>query len=512
MGSTTSSPVPAAEAALLYARAAAETTRAAADAAATKARAEADAAAVATAAAVTKMRAEADVAAIAMAAASAATATKATTAKEAFVGLVPLAFGLAVVGALAADLAFCESPTLIRRRMLRTLRACRLPPSVPAERRRLLPVPQAPLVLGPLPTMLLGPTGCGKSTLLAELARATVDAHTPAPVVLVRLRLPSNEHGSGARALSGKGLMDAAAAQFYTQIGYPLRRSFLGAIFARGFTLKGEYSQAELAAAESVPRLIGALTLLFSVCAELRNERAAAGVPALDAAPVLLFDEVQDLIKDSRLKSAGGEAVFDMLAALIVSHCVDRTDARAVVTGSSAELNFAFSETVARGNRWHHHDLADPAPGVVVAALIARGYAEADAHAMVALCGTRLRLLARPLALGAADVRAAAFLDRAAAAGSEAFADTFKKLDRPSAAALARTLDAVAECGAGGAPADGALVRPTKESLPAAVRAIDIAPILYVDRESGLFFQSELHARTWARVRSKYAARSTEMA
>jgi hypothetical protein len=32
---------------------------------------------------------------------------------------------------------------------------------------------------------------------------------------------------------------------------------------------------------------------------------------ALDAAPSLLFDEVQDLIKDERLKAIGGEDVFD---------------------------------------------------------------------------------------------------------------------------------------------------------------------------------------------------------
>ena len=210
MGASPSSPVPAAEAALFAARAAAETTRAAAE----TTRALADAAA-------TKARSDAEI-------------------TQMYASLVPLAIGLAVVGALAVDFALCESPALIRRRMLRTLRACRLPPSVPAARAPLLPLPQVPLVLGPLPAMLLGPTGCGKSTLLAELARATVAAPKPAPVVLVRLRLPSREHGGADDEVkSGKVLMDMAAAQFYAQIGYPPRRSLLGSFFARGIHVPG---------------------------------------------------------------------------------------------------------------------------------------------------------------------------------------------------------------------------------------------------------------------------------
>ena len=507
MGAAPSSPVPAAEAALLHARAAAETMRAAADAAAVTTRAAAEttrAAAETTRAAAETTRAAADVAAT-KARADAATAAS-------LASLVPLALGLAVVGVLAADFFLRESPALIRRRMLRTLRACRLPPSVPAVRTPLLPVPQAPLFLGGLPTMLLGPTGCGKSTLLAELARATVAAPVPAPVVFVRLRLPSRERrGVDEGAKSAKELMDSAAAQFYAQIGYPPRRSLIGAVLERGFTFMGQHSQAELTASDSGPRLIGALNVLFSVCAELRDERAAAGASVRDAAPVLLFDEVQDLIKDTRLKAAGGEAVFDALAALIVAHGVDRADVRAVVAGSSAELDFAFSKTVARGNRWQYYDLADPAPDVVVAQLAKRGYAEADARAMVALCGTRLRLLAQPLMFGTAAVGAAAFLDKAAATGLEAFAKIFRLLDAPSAAELVIVLDAVAACGAPGAPAGEALhdlAQPTKESLPEAVRDMDMAPILYVDRTSRLYFQSALHANVWARKRGTFAARA----
>jgi len=405
--------------------------------------------------------------------------------------------------------------------MLRTLRSCRLPPSVPVTRALLLPVAQAPLTLGFLPTMLLGPTGCGKSTLLDCLARdaAAGDAtagRAPAPVVLVKLRLPTSDESSrtAGAPVDAKVLMDSAAAQMYAQIGYPLRRSFVGAALARGFTLQGSFSQGELDASTTATsvRLVAALETLFSVCAELQRERVAAGLSEHDAAPVLIFDEVQDLIKDARLKSAGGELIFCALATLIVAFGVDRKVVRAVVAGSSAELDFSFNATTARGNRWNYYDLADPAPDVVAAALVARGYTEADACAMVARCGTRLRLLSRPLELGAAKVGAAVFLDGAAAAGREAFEKVIRQLNASSAADLARVLDAVAACDAGRAPsapanegARPALARPTVASLPAAARALDVASILYVDRSSRLHFQSVLHANAWA-------ARAAEMA
>jgi len=290
----------------------------------------------------------------------------------------------------------------------------------------------------------------------------------------------------------------------------------VGAALARGFTLQGHFSQAELDASTTATgvRLVDALQTLFSVCAELRLERIAAGLSAHDAAPVLLFDEVQDLVKDARLKNAGGELIFHTLATLIIRFGVDSQAVRAVVAGSSAELDFSFNKTTASGNRWNYHDLADPAPDVVTAALVARGYTEADARAMVALCGTRLRLLSRPLEFGAADIGAADFLDGAAAAGRAAFVKVTRQLDEPSAAELACVLDAVAACDAGRAPsafaeegARPALVRPTTESLPAAARALDLASILYVDRSNQLHFQSVLHANVWAARSAEWRGR-----
>ena len=415
---------------------------------------------------------------------------------------VPLLLISCSAAALAIDFYTHESRTHIKRRMLRALRACRLPANLP-RRSALLPTAQPPLILGSfLPRLLLGPTGCGKSSLLGELVRTTVAARVPA--VLVRMRLPSSRRKEdmgtfGAPLLGPTALMDATATQVFSQIGFPPRRSLLGGLLSRGIVWRGERTRADLASPESCSRLMLALTLLFEACEQLAHEREASGVAPLDAAPVLLFDEVQDLIKDARLQHAGGRLVLDLLGTLLVSYGVDRQAVRSVVAGSSAELYFAFEEsTPARGARWCYYELGDPPAAVVEGALRERGYSGDDAARMVALCGTRLRLLDGPLAQGALVLGAEDFLRASEHLGCADFAGVFSRLEpRPEdAKQLARLLDALA----GGA--QGVAQR----ALPPAARAIDLAPILYINRKRELSFQSQLHRKVWAQVRALYAA------
>lgn len=419
-----------------------------------------------------------------------------------FAPLAPLAITLALAAALAADFYVHESPGYIRRRMVRTLRACRLPASVPASRPRLMPVSQSPLTPSFVPTMLLGPTGCGKSTALYEIARGAVTAPVPKPVVLVRVRLTQNDVGVGTSPTSAAVLMESTARQIFTQIGFPLRRSLLGSVFARGFTLNGQHNQADLASSLT-PRIVMALDTLFSACEELYRLRVAQGIPKQDAAPVILFDEVQDLVKDKRLKLVGGDDIFKMLAAMVVSHSVDGQSVKAVFAGSSAELAFAFSRTTARGNRWSYYDLRDPSPDSLVAALVERNYSEAEARSMIAVCGTRLRLFDAPLNKGAERELASDFLLAAVAESCSTFDQLFLELeDEDAAASIVCVLDAIALADAEGAGRR----RPTKMDLPKVYREADVAPILFVNRSYELFFQSQLHAHAWTLVRNKYAA------
>jgi len=230
----------------------------------------------------------------------------------------------------------------------------------------------------------------------------------------------------------------------------------------------------------------------------------------LDAAPVLLFDEVQDLVKDARLARAGGRLILSVLGTLLVSYGADRRAVRAVVTGSSAEVAFAFEEcSPLRGARWECHNLLDPEEGAMRAALEARGYSAEEAQGMVDLCGTRLRLLELPLLQGAAGCSYADFVRGAEATGSAAFASVFARLGGCDVTLLGRLLDRIEACeaaaeGAGGRSTD--VARPVKGMLTGGLQHLDMAPILYIDRSRELSFQSLLHRRTWARLRSKYVA------
>jgi hypothetical protein len=417
---------------------------------------------------------------------------------------------VAVCGLLALDFYLHESPSHIKRRMLRALRSCHPPATLPPAPELLLPVSQRPLPLGFLPRLLLGPSGCGKSTLLGTIATTLP---TPAPVVLVRMRLPATLSSGGADAppKEARVLLDATARQVYSQIGFPLRRSFVGGALSRGFTLWGERTQAELSTSETSDRLVLALHMLFEVCEALKQERQKTMAP-LDAAPVLLFDEVQDLIKDARLARAGGRMVLSLLGALLVNYCVDRRAVRAVVAGSSAELYFAFEErSPLRGARWDCYTLPDPEVHATTAALAARGYSLEEARGIVDLCGTRLRLLGGPLTFGAAVLSFDEFSRSAAAIGSSAFASVFHRLSSVDAAALGGLLDSIEACeaaaeGAGGRSADALAARPVKDMLPGGLQHMDVAPILYIGRSRELSFQSQLHRRMWAQLRSKYMA------
>ena len=108
-------------------------------------------------------------------------------------------------------------------------------------------------------------------------------------------------------------------------------------------------------------------------------------------------------------------AQLDALARLLVTYGVDDHAVRAAVAGSSALLSVYFERTVASGGRWRYYELPDPEPEAVLRELRAHGYTAAEAEDMVALCGTRLRLLEEPLTCGASAVGARAFMDAACA-------------------------------------------------------------------------------------------------
>ena len=490
----------AAKAALLRARAAAETARAAAYTAAVTARAAADTAAVTT-------RAAADTAAVTTRAtaetARAAADTAAVTTRAAAVNIswaLLASFSLWLV----IDLYTHEDPDFIAFRVRRTLLASALPG--PAAAPLELPVPQSPPPPSGLPLMLLGPTGCGKSTLLLRTARAAAAEGTP--VVLVRWRLSESSKGDAASASEPDAALTLASDALFQKIGFPTRRAWILSLLQGGVVIMGRKTRADIALPETRDRLCYALRVLFKAAEDVQVERVAAGMPAFDAAPLLLFDEAHDLIKDNRLASAGGATVFRHLAKLIISYCVDSGTVRAIVAGSSVELKSAIAAAAPYGNRWCHYELGDPTPGVIIAALEARGYSGSDARAIVAECGTRLRLLQEPLQR---DVRAnvADFIAAKAAESDRALAALFGGLAATDEAALARALNLVAAFDAADAAGTQPTVpQPLQNELPIAARTMGDAftAVVYADLKGCARFQSQSIARAWARSRWRASA------
>jgi hypothetical protein len=236
----------------------------------------------------------------------------------------------ALIGAivLVADLYVHEAPECIEFHVQRAVRASVGAAHVPAAPPPTPPLPQTPLLLGFRPLMLLGPTGCGKSAALARATREAASSRTPC--VLVRWRLPESarrETAAGARAPAAEAPLLTVSKALFQQIGYPLRRAWVVSLLSSGVVAVGLWTQEDmesLALLEARDRLLHALRVLFRAAAQVQGERAAAGVPALDAAPVLLFDDVLDLVQDERLAGAGGGLVFKILALLLIGYCVDR--------------------------------------------------------------------------------------------------------------------------------------------------------------------------------------------
>lgn len=402
--------------------------------------------------------------------------------------------GYVLAGTLACDWVTHENEDFVKWRVARELRKCRPPENaqrLPLPKSR-LPVLQPPLVLGFLPTQLAGPSGCGKSTLLTELSQQAVLAQCP--VVLLRIRgSPDLRQAMSASDAEACARLETTASQLYNQIGYPSRRSLLHLLVNRA-SFRSSGVEVHLAAAEDTrDRLASALRLLFAVAQRLFHERLAEGVPPEAAAPVLLFDEVQDLIRDERLAEVGGRLLFHELAVLLVAYCVDRRVVRAAVAGSSALLSVEFDKTVARGARWSHYELHDPPEEAVRKALLARGYAEEDAQAMLHLCGTRLRLLEVPLCRPLPLLDAQSFCEGARAAARGQFADLFRGASPDEASLVARTLDAALD-----AEISGAAAPMMRKSLTEC--HVNLASqVLHLRLDRSLTLQSRLHADVWRR-------------
>jgi energy-coupling factor transporter ATP-binding protein EcfA2 len=348
-----------------------------------------------------------------------------------------------------------------------------------------------PLEDGPL--LLIGPSGCGKTTVLHDFALQL--RSNKIPVVLVNFRelqhdinhreskpeMGRSKEGDteAARQSDGTVLLTEIAKRICNRISFPYRRSFIIQLmttasfsaFGMNFTIKDIFPLDFFVADK-------AIDILFECCEEISDE----GVT-----PVLLFDEVYDLIKDNNLEKIGGGLLFNKLGSLLCRTCVDSKKLKAICASSSYKMVRQFKlRTVLRDDKVVVFRLADIEPELIIARLIERGYSESEATKFLDVIGPRLRKLTGPLK---SDPRPElqSYINAAMVSASDSFDLTFSLLDQKQRRQLLSLLEILEKKGS---------VRYEGENGKF-IDHFDLSRILYIS--SGfIIFQSKLHETFWA--------------
>jgi energy-coupling factor transporter ATP-binding protein EcfA2 len=408
--------------------------------------------------------------------------------------------------------------------MKRKLRHCPVPETAVKAPAVELPTLQEPFTVGMIPLMVLGPTGSGKSTLFAKLARESASPSPDSgkhatPTVLIRLqRLPlvkdaATTSGAAASTTGSAEVrqLNAIAAEIYEQISFPGRRSLLTTVMHmlsrdENATQSNDYRSFDfrgipVGSARTVSRMREALGMLYCTCQELQVERKKAGLSNLDASCVVLIDEAQELIKDTRLAAAGGQEVFKDIDRLTVAFGVDRQAVRTVLAGSSALPALVFEGAgTPSGSKWNTVTLGDPDPLAVRAQLMKRGYSSEEAERMIALCGPRLRLLEEPLQGVNRPTDVHQWSQGMEHMAMRAFSSVFAGQTEEERGSFVALLEEVARASARGA---GVPIERMGRMQAQWTRNSDIIKVLY-DDAFGLHFQSQLHCAVWPAVVNKY--------
>ena len=242
-----------------------------------------------------------------------------------------------------------------------------------------------------LPVLLLGHTGSGKTTVLAHLARDF--RRRGVPVVHFRLRALGSERSSST-ARSDAITLSSAATAVFEAIGYPPRPSLLRRLYFLCWSPGHAGTSAEAGLGdtrEAAGHFQSAVSDLFRVCRELYGERAHCS--AEERAPVILADELFDLIHNDRVKKLGGGAVFRQLAAELASNCAGAQSVRFCAATSAFALQGELNDTVGSAFRAVVFLTRDPPVEAVWQRLCDIGFSRAQAELITGTCGTRLRLL-----------------------------------------------------------------------------------------------------------------------
>jgi GTPase SAR1 family protein len=362
-----------------------------------------------------------------------------------------------------------------------------------------LPLPPLPIENMNRPVLILGAAGSGKSSLLGELAR-TLKAKG-VPVVYFRFRASREPDPDGpprnGQPQSPPLDFAVAAHRFYEAVGYPERASIVSRWRVGGFGLSADGAQQSKVREyeEEMSRFMEAISDLYSVCAELYIERKAdPSIAPSDRRPVVLSDELHNLLHE-RHRNYGGKTVFGHFGNEMTLSDVDAGVSRTILAAGGVGLLQDLREfSAARSDRVLPCMQPDPSASSVRERLAEVGYDPATVDAIVATCGTRVRLLAPFLSSRLADVSIRLQSLKAAAEGKvdELMARCPEKAERQK---LVRLLDKLAE-----SPTSAELV----ERFPAAVQKPFPSEALLRHVGGKASFETEAVRQAWIRTRGSY--------
>ena len=403
-------------------------------------------------------------------------------------------FGVGIVALLGADYFWNGNEWVIHQRIKYKLTRqstsnLKPIPSVTIPRR------QTPLIPMFKPTLLLGESGTGKSTLFAMLARKCIEDKVPN--IYISVRGNTNKQVPNVEKLHSVERLNVMANQVLQEIGYPTRdpfiTTFVKSIRAIRFgtaTIESEAKPESL----TVSRFQVAFNSLFKVCKEIRDERKAKGFSDLEAAPVILMDEVHDLMKDSKLANVGGREMFETLTTQLVVEGVTNNCIRSVIAGSDGQLAFDANYTHMKSNRLIRYYLQDPNESDVKVALKAKGYTEEECNQVISFCGTRLRIL-EDILLPENKVEIANFLRATKDIAVTDYKTFFKTIENEGDKQMVvKILDTIYE----------GKMNVDIEELPEPVQQGEYTTVFYLTPDSRLHFQSQSMRNTWPHYKTEH--------
>jgi len=150
-----------------------------------------------------------------------------------------------------------------------------------------------------------------------------------------------------------------------------------------------------------------ALNLLFEVASEMGQDAVDA-----DHRPLIIIDEVLDLIRQDRYADVAGENLLDRICGMTAHHNIDKKDVNVFMAGSSCLLLKELGVRRLHGINIQTVVVKDPSEKDITDYLENKlGYSQLDCKRIIERLGCRLRILSKVLESKLSDTELNAYFD-----------------------------------------------------------------------------------------------------